>query len=263
MMVKLPGLYAPDGSTYITITDGGGTIVTQATTPVDAGAVQTLSAGQQAQARSNIGGTGNLIAVTTFTSSGTWTKSANGKAVFVEVHGAGGGGGGVSSTVGYLTGAGGGEGGTALKYVSVPGATETVTIGAAGTAGTTAGTNGGTGGTTSFGTWAVASGGTGGFGSTSSNLTGVGGNPGVGTTGDVNIRGIPGGRNFANSTATEAISGMGGGRGGGNSATGSAVGVAGTNGGGGSGGSSATFATNAAAAGGLGGAGYVIVWEYA
>lgn len=107
-----------------------------------------------------------LIGITRFTESGTWTKPAGCNAVIVEVVGAGGGGGGVTGdAAAAAAGGGGGGGGFAAYYiVSGLGATETVTIGAGGTAGSSAAGNGGTGGTSSFGTFVSCTGGGGGLG---------------------------------------------------------------------------------------------------
>jgi hypothetical protein len=217
----------------------------------------------KADARNLIGATGNLIALTVFTASATWTRAAGTKSVVVEAKGGGGGGGGVGSATGYLSGAGGGEGGIALKRITSPGSTETVTVGAGGTAGANTGGNGGTGGTSSFGAWCSASGGAGGAGNTGSGTVQPGGPGGIGSGGDHNRRGGPGMLNSANASGTLAVSGQGGGQGGGAAAFISIAGNAGANGGGGSGASSAQFAGNAPAAGGAGGDGYVMVWEYA
>ena len=217
----------------------------------------------KADARGLIGATGNLVALTVFTASATWTRAAGTKSVVVEVKGGGGGGGGVGGATGYLSGAGGGEGGISIKRITSPGSTETVTVGAGGTAGANTGGNGGTGGTSSFGSWCSASGGAGGPGNTGSGTVQPGGAAGAGSGGDHNRRGAPGMMNNALAVANLAVSGQGGGQGGGAAAFISVAGNAGANGGGGSGASSAQFAGNAAAAGGAGGDGYVMVWEYA
>lgn len=114
----------------------------------------------------------------------TWTKPAGLKYVVVEVQAGGGGGGGATDVAGNR-GSGGGGGGYSKKIISASslGATETVTIGAGGTAGVTSGT-GGTGGTSSFGTHASATGGTGGTGN-----NGASGGGGVGSSGDLNLYG--------------------------------------------------------------------------
>lgn len=207
------------------------------------------------------GNTGRLVAVTAFTANGTWTKAANSKSVFVEVKGGGGGGGGVSNAAGYLAAAGGSEGGVARKFISAPGATETVTIGAGGTGGTNTGGTGVVGGTSSFGSWCSATGGLGGNGAAITGGT-QGGVGGSGVSGDHNERGAPGHQGVAYTAGALIVAGPGGGRGGGNAvANASFSGIAGLNGGGGSGAGSLNGA--AGLAGGAGGNGYVIVWEYA
>src|SRR5262245_37194239 len=82
-----------------------------------------------------------------FTSSGTYTPTANTKLAIVEVVGGGAGGGGSDGS--GNSGAGGGAGGYARKKVANP-TSQTVTIGAGG-AGGAANTGGSSGGTTSFG----------------------------------------------------------------------------------------------------------------
>ncbi len=140
-------------------------------------------------------------AITAFTSTGTWTKATlNPKFVRVTVIGGGGGGGGCENT-GSGEGAaagGGGGGGTSIKTIlaATLGATETVTIGAAGTAASAGNNAGGTGGTSSFGTHATATGGTGGGGGESDNSASTiaaGGTGGAGASGDVNFNGGAGG----------------------------------------------------------------------
>lgn len=164
--------------------------------------------------------------VQAFTSSGTWTKPANSKAVYAVVIGGGGGG-------GNTTNGGGGGGGALLAQTtfdaSLLGSTETVTVGAGGNGGATGGTNSGTaGGDSSFGTKILAKGGAAGLGS------GVGGNGGLGLGGGA--------------TGTNGTVGIWGGGGGGGSSTGAAgaPGFSGFYAAGGGGGSS-----NTAGAGGI------------
>jgi hypothetical protein len=196
----------------------------------------------------------------TYTASGTstWTKPTNVRAVLVEVQAGGGGGGGVSNGSGFNAG-GGGAGGFARKWVSSPGSTETVIVGAGGTAGANTGGNGGNGGSSSFGTHCSATGGTGGGGATSvGNFAGGAG--GSGSSGDINVTGNPGGNalGVAGSTNQPGLGGSGMFGGGGQSTPANGQGGDGSRGGGGAGAS-----RNAAAAtGGVGGAGLVAVWEF-
>lgn len=120
----------------------------------------------------------------------TWNKPSVLSYIIIETIGGGGGGGGSSNSNG-LQGHGGGGGGYSRKKVIAAslGATETVTIGAGGTAGSAASNDAGTGGTTSFGAHCQATGGAGG------NLGGTGtvsGAGGVGSGGDINIAGSDG-----------------------------------------------------------------------
>lgn len=111
-------------------------------------------------------GSGKLLRITNFNAGGTWTRGSDVNSVMAELVGGGGGGG-----IGPLGGGGGGGGGGYAKvYVSAPGATETVTVGAGGV-GSVSPT---AGGVSSFGTWASATGGV--------VTSGAGG---VGTVGDV------------------------------------------------------------------------------
>ncbi len=138
------------------------------------------------------------VTITTFTNGGgtTWTKSDYTGLKFTEiiVTASGGGGGGADGdTTSANGGGGGGAGGTAIKMVAEAslGATETVTVGAGGTAGANTGGVGGTGNSSSFGAHASATGGTGGDGSaggTDQNAA-KGGAAGTGSSGDVNLTG--------------------------------------------------------------------------
>jgi hypothetical protein len=212
---------------------------------------------------------GRLIAVTTFTSSGTWTPNASTHSWYAEGIGGGGGGGGAAAAAsGQVAPGGGGAAGSFFKHytTSVPGA-QTITIGTGG-AGGAAGNNAGTaGGTTSIGALISAPGGNGGAGagSTAPPFTQQGGTPGSASTGAsiVNSAGEPGG--FSNGIAAgDCISGIGGSSpfgGGGTAAINTAAGNNASGRGAGGGGASSNN-TGAAQAGGKGGDGIVIIWEY-
>lgn len=185
--------------------------------------------------------------VQAFTSSDTWTKpsslSAN-SLVLLQAWGAGGSGG----RAGSGDGAGGGGGG-AYSYrwclLSQLGSTETVTIGAGGTAVTADNTAGNAGGNTTIGSLLTAYGGGGGGGTNT--LPPGGGGGGVfsaGATGGSDALGATGGAPLGGTgTGTSGAAGgastFGGGGGGDpNSGTGGAGGASVDGGGGGGGGSS-------------------------
>ena len=131
------------------------------------GDLESLSAGSHisisAGSINTVGRT--LIGITKFNSDGTWTKPAGCNAVLVYTIGAGGGGGGaLSNALEAAVGAPGGAGGGQVHFLtSGLGATETVTVGVAGTGGT-AGTFyvGSDGGPSSFGAHTSVDGGDGG-----------------------------------------------------------------------------------------------------
>jgi hypothetical protein len=150
-------------------------------------------------------GTPLSISVQTFTASGTYTPTPGTAYAIVECVGSGGGGGGCAVSAGVTWGGGGGSGGYSRKILSAAaiGASQTITVGAAG-AGATSGTagSGGSGGDVSFGTLCIGKGGQGGAGYTGSGIgdaTGVGG---VAGTGDVTAAGETGGKSGAGNTAT-------------------------------------------------------------
>lgn len=205
-----------------------------------------------------------------FGASGTYTPTSNMKYCIVELVGAGGGGGGVPSTTGSGSAAGGGgAGGYARQTFSAAtiGASQTVTIGAGGTAGANTGGTGGTGGTTSLGALCSATGGAGGVGSTTGGSS-AGGTGGAGT-GTLAVTGEAGliGFNFNIPTVIYfAAAGAGGstvfGAGGAQKFVNnsSSVGNAGEKGGGGGGAAGQNDAT--ARVGGVGGDGYMVITEY-
>lgn len=154
--------------------------------------------------------------LTKFLASGTWTKPVGLKYVIVEGVGGGGGGGGGEATNTPHVGGGGGYGGYAKKMIlaATLGATETVTIGAGGTAGSPPGgggaSTGGTGGTTSFGSHISCLGGVGGIHTQVLNTLGTGGLGGVASNGDINITGESGYSGAISASAAGVPSGRGG-----------------------------------------------------
>lgn len=152
------------------------------------------------------GGTGTLLNVQVFTTSGTYTPTSGTTTVYGEMVGGGGGGGGCASTSGTQSNAGGGGGaGAYQKFKWTSPTSSAITIGAAGTAGTTVPSAGGAGGATQVGTsGAIASvgGGSGGGGSTAAH-TGPAGSAAGGS----------GGGSISNSGSTLLYSVVGGGGG--------------------------------------------------
>lgn len=216
--------------------------------------------------------TGRLLNVQTFTSSGTYTPTANTKYIIVEAVGGGGGGGGCPATsTGQIST---GNGGTAGSYAKVLIRTGfaggvSVTVGSAGLG--IVGNSAGAGGDTSFGGFFTCRGGGGGGGrGPIAPPVGVGGAGAVGggvvlNTGQMIefFVGAPGTPGYSSSLAV-IIPGLGGQShfGGPNTAgaAGSQPGAAPNYG---AGGTAGLIGQNAAAiAGGNGGAGVVIVWEF-
>lgn len=199
-----------------------------------------------------------------FVNSGTYTPTTGMLYAIVEVQAAGGGGGGVNSN-GAASGGGAGAYGRSWLSAATIGVSQTITIGAGGTAGTGSGsgTAGGTGGTTSFGSLIVCTGGIGGVhGTAGAGGAALGGNGGTCSAGDLQIPGNPGLVGF-NITSAFYVSGGGGNSifGGGAqpvvtvNTNGNNAGIYGAGGSGGqSGGSTAT--------GGTGSQGVVIITEY-
>jgi hypothetical protein len=205
----------------------------------------------------------NTVIIQKFTASGTYTPSSGMLYCDIRLVGGGGGGGGASAQASGGGGGGAGAFSEAVFSSGTVGASQTVTIGAGGTAGS-AGGNGGSGGTTSVGTLITAAGGGGGTGSTNNAVAatgGVGGNSGTalvsaGGAGNFGVGvNIPSTIEFgAGGTGGSSYFG-GGGPGGAQEANGS-DGVAPGSGGGGAA-SEGTGKT-----GGAGAAGYVQITEY-
>lgn len=210
------------------------------------------------------------INVQKFTTSGTYTPTANMKYCQIVAVGGGGAGGGTAASPAssWSAGPGGGGGGTSFLVASAAtiGASKTVTIGAGGTPGAAGNNAGGNGGDTSLGTLCIGKGGTGGPGTAGTN--GVsGGAGGIAGTGDYSIPGQAGSNVYP--SVDNTVVGAGGASGGGYGYGGQSTTTAGTGangnagqlyGGAGSGGSS--FTGLSAFAGGAGAAGIVIVTEF-
>lgn len=181
-----------------------------------------------------------------YTSNDTWSKPTGLKYVEVEVQ-AGGGGGGASAVTGGS--GGGGGGGYSWKRIAVAdlGSTETVTVGAGGTAGSAS--NGGAGGASVFGAHATTTGGSGGVQA----VGGAGGAGGAGSSGTLNRTGQTG----ATGIATRGGEGGSSPLGFGGASPGTSGGLNGISYGGGGSGSG-----NTSNNGGVGAAGVVIVTEY-
>jgi hypothetical protein len=145
-----------------------------------------------------------------FTSSGTWTKPTGCRFIKVMVIGGGAAGGGAVGAASQASmGLGGGSGGYSIKWLNATSLTsETVTIGAGGTA--VSGAAGNAGGTTSFGAHCSATGGTGGNVAAAGTtvLYSTSSLNGVGASGDIDGGGVPGIPGYR-SSGTVALSGSG------------------------------------------------------
>lgn len=210
-----------------------------------------------------------------FTSSGTYTPTAGMAYCVVELVGGGGGGGGCDQTsVGTVAvGGGGASGSYSRKTLSAAtvGASQSITIGAAGTAGSsTTPWSGGNGGTTSFGAIFNATGGNAGGGSAGgvATVSGTAGNqPGGSTGADFSCIGQAGTNGFASviATLTIVLGGAGGSTffgGGGQGVNTGSSGINASSYGGGGGGAANQQNTGVSRSGGAGFAGIAVVTEF-
>ncbi len=207
-----------------------------------------------------------------FTSSGTYTPTLGMKFCIIECVGGGGGGGGAHvNSAGGFCGSGGGAAGYSRKLASASdiGASQAVTIGAAGTAGAAGDNDGGAGGNTSLGSLCVANGGAQGKGGSVLHVA-AGAAGGVAGTGDIAVAGEGSVDGYYQVSGAGALllpgsrggnSYFGGGGRTGTANTGIFHGVAGTVPGAGGGGGNAQNGT-ASASGGAGHAGVVIITEF-
>lgn len=203
----------------------------------------------------------------THTQNSVYVKNTSSSYIVVEAWAAGGGGGGVGSTNAAKSAGGGAAGSYGRRKIATSSlsSTETIGIGAGGTAGANTGGNGGTGGNTTFGSFLTA---VGGLGGTGLDVLGIapGGAGQVGSGGDINLYGNAGG---SGSEYNSVVSGVAAGPGGTTTLGGSGVPVAGADGAGvdgknnsGAGGTGAVAITTTTNVGGIGGSGRVLVYEY-
>jgi hypothetical protein len=194
---------------------------------------------------------GNLLAVQTFTATGTYTQTPGTQSVKIICTGGGGGGAGSNGTTTYPGGGSGAAGGTAIYFG--PCTTGFSLIVGAGGAGTGSSAVGATGGTSTAGTFCHATGGTGGGSAVGAAL---GGSGGVGVGG--NIANEAGGDGMDGANGTLGYPTMGGasywgGGGKGGNPSGTAGRAAGSGGGG-------CYGSNGV--GGNGANGIIVIEEY-
>lgn len=219
---------------------------------------------------SAIGGGGGggfvVLNVQTFTTSGTYTPTASMAYCLVQMVGGGGGGGGASIDGGDTAPSGSGGGGglyaSQVFDAATIGASQTVTIGAAGTGGVGQ-ADGTAGGTTSLGSLLTVSGGVQGQYMRASGPVQEGGDGGQAHTGTPNYLSFGGGGGYAINVGGAVVSGYGGSTllsPGGKARAIAANGVSG--GGYGGGGSGGVAVTSVPATGGDGDTGVIIITEY-
>jgi len=242
-------IYGPDGTESARVNNDGITTLRGGSSVTSTG--YKLANGQDL---GTLLGSVPVIRYYTTTGANTWTKPAGLKGVIVEVQGGGGAGG---SAAASSLGQGGGAGGYSRKWIDAAalGATETVTVGAAG-------------GTSSFGAHCSATGGAAGTASVGVGGIGLGGAGGSGTGGDLNVVGQRGlvGSSASNSSTQCFTSGAGAssmfGGGGGPRGPESANGIAATSYGAGGGGAVRVSGLAGTQTGGPGFQGIVIVTEF-
>ncbi|PRX32251.1 hypothetical protein B0G75_104272 [Paraburkholderia sp. BL18I3N2] len=217
-------------------------------------------------------GTGRLLNVQVFTSSGTYTPTAGASSAVIECVGGGGGGGGVGATSSTQVAVSGGGGSGAFGRARATSlSSQTVTIGAAGGGGAAGANAGSAGGQTSIGTWLVCPGGAGGPAGTAQTLTnaqalaGTAAGGAIATTSVTSIflsRGSPSTFGISVYNTGGGVSGGGASSifgGGGQASSGAATNASGFGAGGGG---AANNISSSALGGGSGTAGLIIVYEF-
>lgn len=145
---------------------------------------------------------GTLLGIQVITATGTYTPTSGTTSALVICQAAGGGGGGNANSSSAGCGGGGGAGETRIGKVTISG-TETVTIGAEGTAGASGNNAGGTASDTTFGAHITAKGGTGGGGAAANSV----GTNGTTPTGSGGVRVPPVTNPYANATLNSTCGG--------------------------------------------------------